>query len=171
MLRYSTPIPNRLFDDLMKDLSASAVRVYLKIARNTLGWRDTEGNFKKRDWISHSQFTRVGVSRRSVTSAIEELLLLGLIRATDELGKPLNRAEQRKHAKRIFYSVVLDSQANFTPYKAKTDKIKAKFPHTTKEILTKKYKANERIPDHMRLQQILEEEEKKQTERDSWRHL
>jgi len=149
-------------------MSSSAARVYLKIARNTLGWRDNEGNFKKRDWISHSQFDRVGVSKRSVSSAIEELISLGLIRATDDYGNPLNRPEQRKNAKRIFYALVLETSANPTYNKAKIDKTKGQLLPPTKENPTKVYKANERIPDHVRLQEILLDEEEKQFKRDNW---
>jgi hypothetical protein len=163
-----TPIPNRFFDLLMGDLSASAVRVYLKIARNTFGWRDAQGNVKKKDWISHSQFANAGVSSRSVTSAIEELLSLGLVRLTDELGQSLHDPEKRKRAKRIFYALVDIPQANTAVNNAKNDNIKRKNCLQQEKFHKKKYAANERMPDHIRLQQILQEEEEKQIKRDGW---
>lgn len=168
MLKYSTPIPNRFFDKLMIDLSASAIRVYLKIARNTLGWRNKDGSFKGRDWISHSQFGNIGVSSRSVTTAIDELLSQGLIRLTDEQGNSLHLPQKRKRAKRIFYSLVMENTANPTFNKAESDKIQEHFLPTTKGNYLQKYKANERIPDNIRLQQIFQEESRKQIKRDSW---
>ena len=39
---------------------------------------------------------------------------------------------------------------------------------STKEISLPKYNANERIPDHIRFQQIKDEQQRKQLERDSW---
>ncbi|QMU63564.1 MAG: hypothetical protein GKR88_04240 [Flavobacteriaceae bacterium] len=70
-LNNTTAVPNVFFDTQMQHLSGSAIRVYLKIVRNTIGWRDANGKVKLRDWISHSQFEKTGISNRSVTSAIE----------------------------------------------------------------------------------------------------
>ncbi|WP_339883544.1 hypothetical protein [Polaribacter vadi] len=77
----------------MKELSSFAVRLYLKIIRNTLGWRDREGNYKSFDWISLSQFEMAGVSSRSVTKAIEKLLNLLLIKVTDDKAYPTLNTE------------------------------------------------------------------------------
>ena len=73
-LNNTTPVPNIFFDEQIGNLSGSAVRVYLKIVRNLLGWRDEQGRVKERDWISHSQFEKTGLSNRSVTNGIQELL-------------------------------------------------------------------------------------------------
>lgn len=167
-LKQFTPIANKFFDEQMVNLSAVSIRVYLKIARNTLGWRDKNGNMKQSDWIAHSQFGDIGVSSRGVTNAINELLSFNLIKLTDIHGNCLNDPQKRKRAKRIYYALNLNTNAYPTPNKAKNDKTQTQFLHTTKEIFTKKYKANERIPDHIRLQQILQEEEQKQTQRDNW---
>ena len=69
-LNNTTPVPNKFFDTDIRKLSGSGVRVYLKILRNVLGWRDENGNVKKRDWIAHSQFEKTGLSNRSVTKSI-----------------------------------------------------------------------------------------------------
>ncbi len=100
-LNNTTPVPNAFFDKHIGSMSGSAVRVYLKIVRNLLGWRDEFGKVKRRDWISHSQF--------------------------------------------------------------ETQKMRS-----TKEISLPKYNANERIPDHIRIEQIKQEQERKQLQRDSW---
>ncbi|MDG5490616.1 replication protein [Psychroserpens sp. SPM9] len=167
-LKYTTPIPNRFFDELMIDLSASAVRVYLKIARNTYGWRDPQGNVKPRDWISHSQFSKVGLSSRSVTTAITELLELDLITLTDDYGNILNNPQKRKNAKRIYYALKTINKENYTLDKAKNDKNKGQILPRTKEIPLQKLKANERLTDQERMQEILQNEEEKQIKRDNW---
>lgn len=167
-VRYSTPIPNEFFDKWMGLLPAVSIRVFLKIARNTLGWRDSNGWFKQRDWISHSQFGDIGVSSRSVTTAIDDLLNHNLIIVTDEIGNSLHDPKRRKKAHRIYYGVHPNITENFA---LNNEKTKEKTPQnflSTKEIDKRKYKANERIPDHARLQQILMEEEKKQSQRDRW---
>ena len=167
-LRGTTPVPNFFLDSRMQNISSSSVRVYLKIVRNTLGWRDAQGGFKKKDWISHSQFEKVGVSSRSVTKAIEELLQFGLIRVTDEKGYSLSNPKNRKLAKRIYYSPIIETNEITASYKAHTKENTPKYLPTTKETDKRKYKAEERIPDHVRLQQILMDEEKRQSQRDRW---
>jgi hypothetical protein len=168
-LRNTTPVPNVFFDSLMLELSSSAVRVYLKIVRNTYGWRDSQGNVKKRDWISHSQFSKVGISSRSVTTAIDELLSHNLIILTDDYGNLLDNPNKRKNAKRIYYGLQLNTHANNALDNAKKDKNKEQLLPTTKDNSTKqRYKANERLSDQERLQQILQDEEEKQIKRDNW---
>lgn len=152
----------------MGELSPSAIRVYLKIIRNTYGWRDENGYPKKRDWISHSQFEKVGLSNRSVTNAIDELLEKNLITLTDFLGNQLHTPKARKQAQRIFYSINSNNPESFANTHAKIYKTKAQNLRPTKEIQIPKYNANERMPDHVRMQQIIQEEQVKQERRDNW---
>lgn len=167
-LNNTTPVPNIFFDKHIGNLSGSAVRVYLKIVRNLLGWRDEYGNVKQRDWISHSQFEKLGLSNRSVTNGIQELLDLNLIQTSDHIGSILSNPQQRKHAKRVYYSLILENHENFALYNEKTKKNHTQKMRSTKEISLPKYNANERIPDHIRMQQIIQEETQKQTRRDNW---
>lgn len=168
-LKGTTAVPNVFFDTLIGTLSGSAIRIYLKIIRNTLGWRDENGNVKKRDWISHSQFEKTGLSNRSVTSAIEELLRHELILATDYLGNNLNDPIKRKKAKRVFYSIILDNPEISALQTEKNDKTKPQNLRTTKEIsLQKEFAPNERIPDHLRINEIKDEQQRKQIQRDGW---
>ena len=166
-LRYTTPISNTFFDNLMQQLSSSAIRVYLKIARNTNGWRNEFGQVKQRDWIAHSQFSKVGVSPRSVTNAVDELLKFSLIHVTDDQGNSLHDPQKRKRAKRIYYGLIDQTQAKPTFNNAQNDQNIKQFLPTTKDISLQKLKANKRIPDHIRLQEILQDEEEKQVERDN----
>ncbi len=179
-LRGTTPVSNEFFDKRMADLSASAIRVYLKIVRNTWGWRDQNGKIKERDWISHSQFGNVGVSSRSVTKAVEELLGFGMIRVTDDHGNSLSDPNKRKHTKRIFYAPIAHNTAERAYNNEKNDQNKAesspKPPQnllSTKAISLQKYRAentqgSERVSDGQRISQIMEEEQRKQIKRDGW---
>lgn len=167
-LNNTTPVPNAFFDIHIGNLSGSAVRVYLKIVRNLLGWRDEFGKVKLRDWISHSQFEKTGLSNRSVTNGIQELLDLNLIQTSDHIGNILSNPQQRKQAKRVYYSLILDKPEIFALYNEKTKENHTQKMRSTKEISLPKYKANERIPDHIRIEQIKQEQERKQLQRDSW---
>jgi len=176
-LKGTTPVSNSFFDKRMIDLSASAIRVYLKIVRNTWGWRDQNGNVKERDWISHSQFSNIGVSSRSVTKAVGELLDYGMIRVTDDHGHSLSNPNKRKHAKRVYYAPIAENNAE-TAYNniknASNNAFTRETPmqelRTTKDIFTKEYKAEkgQRTSDRIRIQQIKEEQQRKQVQRDSW---
>lgn len=171
-LNYTTAVPNIFFDKQIGELSGSAIRVYLKIVRNLLGWRDEQGNVKKRDWISHSQFEKTGLSNRSVTNGIQELLEKQLIQATDYIGNDLSNPKERKHAQRVYYSLILEKSGKTTFYNEKT---KEKLPQnlrTTKEISLPKYNVETEqkglLTDRQRIQRIIEQEKRKQLQRDSW---
>lgn len=172
-LNNTTPVPNAFFDSHLENLSGSGVRVYLKIVRNLLGWRDENGNVKKRDWIAHSQFEKTGLSNRSVTSGVQELLDHGLIGVTDDYLNNLNDPLKRKKAKRVYYALVLENTEKNTLYNEKTKEKPTQNLLITKEISLPKYTAQERVPDHIRIEQIRREKLKKQEmdkqkERDSW---
>lgn len=167
-LKHTTPVPNVLFDQQIGTLSGSALRVYLKIIRNLWGWRDASGNVKERDWISHSQFEKTGLSNRSVTNGVQELLTQKLITVSDYLGNDLTDPVKRKQAKRVYYALPVQNTEKTAFYNEKTKKSTSQALPATKEISLPKYKANERIPDHIRYEQIKQQEERKQFQRDSW---
>lgn len=167
-LNNTTPVPNLFFDKQIGGLSGSAIRVYLKIIRNLLGWRDEQGRVKERDWISHSQFEKTGLSNRSVTNGIQELLEQKRIKVSDYLGNDLSDPNKRKNAKRVYYALQLENSEKTTFYNEKTKEIPTQNMRKTKEISLPKYNANERIPDHIRIEQIKQEQQRKQMQRDSW---
>lgn len=167
-LHNTTPVPNRFFDKDIGNLSGSAVRVYLKIVRNVLGWRDENGKVKQRDWISHSQFEKTGLSNRSVTNGIQELLDHKLIKVSDYLDNDLTDPLRRKKTKRVYYSLMMENAEKTALYNEKTNEIPTQNMRFTKEISLPKYNANERIPDHIRIEQIKQEQMRKQLQRDSW---
>ena len=167
-LNNTTPVPNIFFDKYIGNLSGSAMRVYLKIVRNLLGWRDENGNVKQKDWIAHSQFEKAGLSNRSVTNGIQELLDQNLIQVTDYLDNDLQDPFKRKKAKRVYYALILENQEKTTFYNEKTKEIPTQELRSTKEISLPKYHANERIPDQIRMEQIRQEQQRKQMQRDNW---
>jgi len=167
-LTNTTPVPNIFFDKHIGTLSGSAIRVYLKIIRNLLGWRDENGRVKQRDWIAHSQFEKTGLSNRSVTNGIQELLDKHLIQVTDYLNNDLTDPFTRKKAKRVYYALILENQEKTTFYNEKTKEIPPQELRSTKETSLPKYNANERIPDRIRMAQIKQEQERMQMKRDNW---
>ncbi|SDW81994.1 phage replication protein O [Lutibacter oricola] len=167
-LKNTTPVPNVFFDSVISSLSGSAIRVYLKIVRNTYGWRDQNGNIKSRDWIAHSQFEKLGLSNRSVTNGVQELIDKHLIIVTDESNTSLINTQARKYASKVFYALPVIPNENSTLDNVKDDKTKPQNLRTTKEISLQKYKASERIPDNIRIQQIQGHEIRKQQQRNNW---
>ena len=147
-LRNTTAVPNVFFDTQMKELSGSAMRVYLKIVRNLLGWRNENGEVKVRDWISHSQYEKsTGLSNRSVTIGVQELLDKELISVTDHIGNNIEAPQKRKNAKRVYYSLILGNTEKTTFYNEKTKEEPPQFVRTTKEISLPKYNAENEKPE------------------------
>ncbi len=74
-----TRIPNYFFDDYYFLLSESALKVYMAIARKTIGWR------KNRDCISYSQLKSLSrLSETSISKGIKELIKNDLIEILKE---------------------------------------------------------------------------------------
>lgn len=75
-----TQVPNDLFDDLLRELTGSELRIVLIILRKTRGWH------KETDKISYSQIQQLtGLSRASVSKGISSLAERRLI-AIDKAG-------------------------------------------------------------------------------------
>ena len=69
-----TQTPNELFDEHMKEMAGSELKVILAICRKTFGWH------KERDRISTSQLMEMtGLSNRAVIDAIRKLIKKNLI--------------------------------------------------------------------------------------------
>ena len=75
--------------------------------------------------------------------------------------------QQRKQAQRIFYSITNNTENN-TLTNAKNDQTKAQNLRPTKEISLPKYNAKDKIPDNVRIEQIKQEQQRKQMQRDNW---
>lgn len=79
----SFQVPNALVDELMADMSGPALKCYLQVVRQTIGWN------KEVDYIPASQFHHLtGIKKADTLSqAIKELEELGLIIAIRQKGK------------------------------------------------------------------------------------
>lgn len=101
-----TQTPNILFDELLRVLSNSEVKVLLVIIRKTYGWIDSKTHKRKvKDRISVSQFMELsGLSRRIISFAIGSLVEKKLICISDNKGNPLNDGQKRKGRSYIYYS-------------------------------------------------------------------
>lgn len=108
---HFTSIPNILFDELLRALSNSEVKVLLIIIRKTHGWIDNKTHKRKvKDRISVSQFMELtGLSRRIVSFAIGSLVEKKLICISDKKGNPLNDSYKRKGQSYIYYSSPIES--------------------------------------------------------------
>ena len=106
--KQTTQVPNFVFDALLPALSMAELKVLLVVIRQTLGWVDARtGQRKTRDRISQSQFQRkTGLSRRSMTNAIQSLHQKNIIGITDTKGNSLPFATDRKGKKYLYYSLL-----------------------------------------------------------------
>ena len=105
-----TPTPNILFDQLLKEISYSELKVLLVIIRQTNGWVIKKTKKRKtRDRITYNQFSiKTGLSRRIISKTINSLSQKQLIRITDFSGNLLNDPQKRKGKTHIYYSSNLE---------------------------------------------------------------
>jgi hypothetical protein len=103
--RYTTQVPNELFDKLLSSLTFCELKVYLFIIRKTHGFVLKNGKRKERDRISHSQFIKAtGISRRNLPITIQSLVTKRLISVSDYEGNSLSNSEDRKGKMYIYYA-------------------------------------------------------------------
>lgn len=136
-----TKTPNILFDQLIRELSNSELKILLVIIRQTNGWLDRKSKkYKTRDRISHSQFiSKTGISRRIISNAINSLLKKNLIEITDAFGNVLYDPENRKGRFYIYYSPNLKSvQSPSTCAKSDPNMCKKRHEHVQKMIHNKR---------------------------------
>lgn len=135
----STQTPNEIFDKHLPYLNKAQLKVLLVVIRQTLGWIDPKTKKRKRkDWISIQFFIkRTGLTFKSVSIAIAELIRRDLIVAMTASEKMLPRPEDRRGKKKIYYS--------YAPYFRKISKKSMidilldvfTFPPNTKQTPTK----------------------------------
>src|SRR5690349_21150276 len=102
---HTTPVPNMLFDVILRELSGAELKVLLIIIRQTLGWRDPTAKFgrKEQDWISGTHLqSKTALSRRAISIAIDQLVKRELIEVSDGINA-LNEASTRKGKVRLYF--------------------------------------------------------------------
>ncbi|MCD9187204.1 MAG: replication protein [Pyrinomonadaceae bacterium] len=91
-----TKIPNSVFDVYLTKLSESELKIYLLIARYTIGWN------KKWVWLANSQLAKnCGLSETSVRSAIKSLISKKLL-------------SRRKNGNSFEYCILISSKDSLT---------------------------------------------------------
>jgi phage replication O-like protein O len=168
-----TQTPNILFDQLLKELSNSELKILLVIIRQTNGWIDKKtGKRKEKDRITYSQFIlKAGLSRRIISGAIKSLSHMKLIEITDSSGNILNNASERKGLYRIYYSSLLEplqsiQLLNKTSANNDINICKKRHEHVQKVIYNKRncIKRNvskERRADYVHIGEIIEKKKLK----------
>ena len=153
--KATTMVPNVVFEKL-DSLSEKELKVLLIVLRQTIGWIDSNGKRKNRDWISHRYFImKTGLSRKSVSKAISLLIQKGYLKAESKANANLEHSISRKGQMCIYYSCLLLTKAKLTTTHGKN------VPHTklteTKLNLDTKVKSAhlERLTDLQRYRQIL----------------
>jgi phage replication O-like protein O len=169
-----TRTPNILFDQLLKELNNSELKILLVIIRQTNGWIDKKTKKRKvKDRITHSQFIlKTGLSRRIVSDAIKSLLQKELIEVTDSSGNILINARKRKGRYQIYYSSLLEPLQiqhilNKTSANNDTNLCKKRHQHVQKVIhnkrnYNKRNLSKERFPDYKHIGEVIEEKILKQ---------
>ena len=102
----TTQVPNELLDISLPYLNQAQLKVILVVIRQTLGWIDSKtGKRKRKDWISLSFFVRrTGLTRKSISLAIQTLIDKELLVALDYHERELRTAKDRRGKKRIYYA-------------------------------------------------------------------
>ncbi|MEM6719202.1 MAG: hypothetical protein AAF611_07820 [Bacteroidota bacterium] len=111
----TTQTPNTLFDNLLKILKDSELRVLLTVIRKTIGHVHPYDNTKriKRAWISQKLFMICcNLSGRAVSGAIDSLVIKKLLRVTDRKGRELKTKQQRRGTSKLYYSSCLQLETN-----------------------------------------------------------
>jgi len=105
-IKYTTQVPNALMDIHLPELSLAEIKLLLIIIRQTNGWIDKyTGKRKKRDWITHRQFTsKTGLTRQTVSVTLDKLCQRGFIEITDFNNNKLNYPQERQGKTKLFYA-------------------------------------------------------------------
>ena len=106
--RQTTQVPNCVFDQYMPHLKEAELKVLMVIIRQTYGWIDKNTGMRKtRDWISHRQFeVKTGLSRRSISDALQSLVARRLVEISDPAGRSLVSSRQRSGKVQTCYGFI-----------------------------------------------------------------
>ena len=168
-LHKTTPVPNAVLDQLLPYLNQAQLKVLLVIIRQTLGWYDPKTKKRKsKDWIAISFFIRkTGLTAKSISLALSELIRNDYILAFDQKGKRLRTAQDRRGKKRIYYAYApyyrymhdetwVDKLAHVFTFRPKTKETLTKENRTKKEPVKKVQKQS----DSERIIELLKEKMK-----------
>ncbi|UOY04994.1 replication protein [Muricauda sp. SCSIO 64092] len=117
MLYYknTTQTPNVIFNDLLKVLTESELKVLLTIIYKTIGQVDPKNPSQRiqRAWIAQKFFCMVtGLSNKSVSKAIDSLVKKNRIRVSDGYNKTMSTPGTRRGASALYYESCLQLSPN-----------------------------------------------------------
>jgi hypothetical protein len=156
--KQTTQVPNELFDKHLPYLTHTELKLLLFIIRKTYGWKLKNGNRKQRDRISHSQFIKhTGVSRRTIPSTIQSLILKQLISVTDYHHSLLHKPSLRKGKLGIYYAPLFNSCAigSKNIRKQKHNPVQLGLYNKTKRTKLKEQKRLSKKSDWERVQELM----------------
>lgn len=105
MYKRTTQLPNDIVDIHLQHLSESMLKVLLVVIRQTIGYVTKKGRRKPTDWITINYFQkRTGLTRKTITKAITNLITHNLIIALDTKKRELKTAKERQGKKYIHYA-------------------------------------------------------------------
>lgn len=113
--KNTTQTPNNLFDNYLKTLTDTELRVLLTIIRKTIGLRDVSNPSARveRAWISQKLFSIcTGKSGKAVSGAIDSLVQQKIIEVTNTSAAVLNTKSKRRGASRLYYASLLRLDEN-----------------------------------------------------------
>ncbi|MEM6342663.1 MAG: replication protein [Bacteroidota bacterium] len=108
-MRYTTPVPNEVFDVYVRELKPGELKVLLVIVRQTLGYVVDKKNKQRRTraWLSQLRLTQLtGLSRKAISQAIAGLVERNIVLVTDEENNALITPKARKHHHKLFFQLV-----------------------------------------------------------------
>lgn len=162
----TTQVPNSLFDEYIPQLKPSEIIILLIIIRQTIGWYNPKTKKRKvRDWISYAQFKKKSnLSKKTISNAINTLIMLNIISANDRNGRILSNTNERKGKLCIYYTCLLVDREKSNMSNVKKGTKPRENLHITKLTSTKliQQKVNQktikRISDAVRISEILKKQ-------------
>lgn len=103
---HYTPIPHWFIDETLHKLPASAIKLYLILARRLLKIRRKQVVAVNRLLIPPTYFERrMQCSRATLSFARQRLAHTALIEVSDETGRPLTSRKERSRKNGMYYSI------------------------------------------------------------------
>ena len=165
-----THVPNVLFDNFLPELKLNELKVLLTIIRLTIGFASKSNPElrKAKDWITIGRFKSVtGLSRRSITGALDSLTNKKLIEVTDPSGKLLLSPWERRGQRRIFFACTFSpflheqnctkTSANSVISSAQNSRI-TNSNSITKSKVAKKSRMWTRVGDYLNRNRVIEKQ-------------
>ncbi len=127
-IEKTTPVPNMVLDAYLMKLHNTELKVLLVIIRQTYGWIHPKNPRQRKEYdrITIETFVKkTGCSRRSVSSAIDNLIQECLIDVLDYDGNKVLKGMERKGKSYLYYKPKLQVPVQKLP---KSSAIKSTLP-------------------------------------------